>query len=113
MPKRATESETSGAKRGTLGVMPRRVPVPTLDPPSFDAFRTQAHAILDSMLDHIERAPSGPVWRPMPPEVRGAFREPVPLEGTSMINVQQDLERLVLPYSNGNLHPRFLGWVHG
>ncbi len=25
----------------------------------------------------------------------------------------QTFQRLVVPYATGNLHPRFMGWVHG
>jgi glutamate/tyrosine decarboxylase-like PLP-dependent enzyme len=88
-------------------------PLPTLDPPSFDAFRKEAHAMLDSMIDHLEHSPSGPVWRPMPPDVRSSFQAPVPWDETPLADVHADFQRLVVPYATGNTHPRFLGWVHG
>jgi aromatic-L-amino-acid decarboxylase len=87
--------------------------LPTLDPPSFEAFRKEAHAMLDHMIDHLERSPSGPVWRPMPAEVRESFHAPVPWDETPLADVHADFQRLVLPYGTGNTHPRFLGWVHG
>jgi aromatic-L-amino-acid/L-tryptophan decarboxylase len=94
--------------------MPRtESPLPTLDPPSFETFRKEAHAMLDAMIDHLEQTPAGPVWRPMPPEVRGAFRAPVPRSETAFTEVHEEFQRLVVPYSTGNTHPRFLGWVHG
>src|SRR5690349_19527012 len=88
-------------------------PLPTLDPPSFEVFRKEAHAMLDGMIDHLEHISEGPVWRPMPHEVRGAFAAPVPRSETPFAEVHAEFERLVMPYSTGNTHPRFLGWVHG
>jgi glutamate/tyrosine decarboxylase-like PLP-dependent enzyme len=87
--------------------------LPTLDPEDWSAFRAQAHAMLDDILNHNASAPSGPVWRPMPPEVRGAFDEPLPEAPTPLETVHERFLRLVLPYATGNGHPRFLGWVHG
>jgi aromatic-L-amino-acid decarboxylase len=85
----------------------------SLDPPSFATFRREAHAMLDAMIDHLEEVPNGPVWRPMPPEVRGAFAAPLPRGETALMDVHAELQRLVVPYVVGNTHPRFLGWVHG
>ncbi len=85
----------------------------SLDPPSFETFRREAHAMLDAMIDHIEQVPAGPVWRCMPPEVRGAFAAPLPRGETAFTEVHAEFERLVQPYAVGSTHPRFLGWVHG
>lgn len=93
--------------------MTRAGDLPTLDPPSFEVFRREAHAMLDRMIDHIEQVPAGPVWQPMPPEVRGAFAAPLPRGETPFTEVHAEFERLVVPFTVGNTHPRFLGWVHG
>ena len=85
----------------------------SLDPEDLDAFRAQAHEILDAMIDRQARVPGGPVWRPMPPDVRAAFDAPLPEEGTPLPDVHAELARHVLPFGNGNTHPRFVGWVHG
>ena len=37
-----------------------------LDPEDWPAFRAQAHAMLDDILDHVVRAREGPVWRAPP-----------------------------------------------
>jgi glutamate/tyrosine decarboxylase-like PLP-dependent enzyme len=37
----------------------------------------------------------------------------VPWEGEGAERAYEDFVRTVLPYPNGNLHPRFWGWVHG
>jgi aromatic-L-amino-acid decarboxylase len=84
-----------------------------LDPSSFDEFRRHAHAMLDEVIDRLEHAGDGPVWRPMPDEVRAAFDAPLPMQASPLRDVHRELLQSVIPYGNGNTHPRFLGWVHG
>ena len=69
--------------------------------------------MMDDMFDHMESLRDGPVWRPMPADVRADFRQPLPHRATPAEAVYNEFRRLVLPYSTGNLHPRFMGWVHG
>jgi glutamate/tyrosine decarboxylase-like PLP-dependent enzyme len=88
----------------------------TLDPANpadWSAFRHLAHRMVDDMLDHLSGLPDQPAWRPMPQEVRAAFDQPVPLEGSGETAAYEDFLRLVRPYPNGNLHPRYWGWVQG
>jgi len=84
----------------------------SLDPP-FPAFRAEAHAFLDALLDRVERVGEGPVWQPMPAEVRARFSEPLPREGAPQVDVHAAFVESVAAYGNGNTHPRFFGWVHG
>ncbi len=65
------------------------------------------------MLDGIESAAGGPVWRPMPEAVRTSFDAPLPREGRAFSDVAADFATRVAPYTAGNRHPRFFGWVHG
>jgi glutamate/tyrosine decarboxylase-like PLP-dependent enzyme len=85
--------------------------------PSNDAewsqFRQLAHRMVDDMLNHLAGIHEQPAWHSPPPEVRRALDEPVPLEGIGEEAAYGDFARLVLPYPNGNLHPRFWGWVQG
>jgi len=69
--------------------------------------------MLRDMLARQRDLPNTPAWRPVPAEIREALREPIPHEGIGAEAVYaQALER-VLPYPNGNWHPRFFGWVQG
>ena len=52
-----------------------RAEIQTLDPPIGRAFRTQAHRMLDDMLDYTQNIRQRPVWQPIPEEVRERFRE--------------------------------------
>jgi aromatic-L-amino-acid decarboxylase len=85
----------------------------SLDPEDWPQARLQAHRMLDDMLDHLEGLRAGPVWRPMPAMVRAGFAEPLPMGPTPLGDVHQEFLQQVLPYSTGNLHPGFMGWVHG
>lgn len=84
----------------------------TLDPENWDDFRTRAHAMLDAAVDKMEGANDGPVWTEFPPETKQDFLQPLPLSGRSSEAVDAAV-RALFPYSVGNTHPRFWGWVHG
>lgn len=85
----------------------------TLDPRDWEEFRALAHRMVDDMVDHLATLREQPAWRPMPEEVRGSFDEPLPREGAGAAPVYREFVERVLPYPNGNLHPRFWGWVQG
>ena len=85
----------------------------TLDPPDWASFRALAHRIVDDTLDHLSALQSQPAWQPMPDSVRNSFHEPVPLEPTDPAGVYAEFLEHIRPYPNGNLHPRFWGWVQG
>src|SRR3954465_5038257 len=88
----------------------------TLDPSGpeeWSEFRGLAHRMLDDMLDHLAGLPQEPAWRPIPPDVRSSFQQPLPREGIGAAAAYQEYLRLVQPYPNGNLHPRYWGWVQG
>lgn len=85
----------------------------TLDPESWDDFRALAHQMLDDMLDHLSSLRQRPAWQPMPDAVRQSFTQPLPMRAAGAPSVYQEFLRNVLPYTNGNRHPRFFGWVQG
>ena len=85
----------------------------TLDPADWDEFRKLGHRMLDDLCDHLSTLRKQPAWQPMPDEVKASLIEPLPIEGQGAQAVYQEFLRNVLPYPNGNLHPRFWGWVQG
>ena len=85
----------------------------TLDPSDWKNLRTQAHHMLDDMLDYTEHIRERPVWQPMPDESRARFRGVVPRLPADLAAVHEEFMRDVLPFAAGNVHPRFMGWVHG
>jgi aromatic-L-amino-acid/L-tryptophan decarboxylase len=85
----------------------------TLDPPDWPAFREQAHRMLDDILDYTQNIRQRPVWQPIPVEVRGRFQEALPTGPSSLGEVHDEFMNSILPFAVGNVHPGFMGWVHG
>ena len=88
-------------------------PSETLDPSNWDDVRAQAHRMLDEAIDYIADIRNQPVWRPIPDEVRAQFRHDVPREPSSLGDIYREYGELIAPYATGNVHPGFMGWVHG
>jgi aromatic-L-amino-acid decarboxylase len=84
-----------------------------LDPGDWRGLRVQAHRMLDDILDYTEHIRERPVWQPIPQSVRGRFHQPLPQEPASLASAHHTFMRQILPYSVGNAHPGFMGWVHG
>ena len=92
----------------------------TLDPATpeeWAAFRQLGRRMVDDMLAHLASLHQQPVWREMPAAVRRALGVPspnaVPRTGIGADAAYAEFVEHVLPYPNGNLHPRFSGWVMG
>ena len=85
----------------------------SLDPVDWPAFRAMAHAMLDDALHHLMTIREQPVWRSPPEAVRAEFRAPLPRAPQDLAEVRGEFLDSIQPYSVGNLHPRFMGWVHG
>ncbi|TGN85549.1 cytochrome D ubiquinol oxidase subunit I [Bradyrhizobium yuanmingense] len=84
-----------------------------LDPQDWSEFRALAHRMLDETIDGIANVRARPVWRPIPDDVRAAFRADVPREASELAEVYREYSEHVAPYATGNVHPGFMGWVHG
>ena len=69
--------------------------------------------MIDDMVDHLATIADGRVWTPMPGRLRDELRSPLPREGAGADEAYAAFRRLVQPYATGNLHPAFMGWVHG
>lgn len=85
----------------------------TLDPQNWDELRAQGHRMLDDMIDYIASVRERPVWQPIPDDVRARFRESLPRAGSDLGDVYRLFAESVVPYATGNVHPGFMGWVHG
>ncbi|MBR9841744.1 MAG: cytochrome D ubiquinol oxidase subunit I [Rhodobacteraceae bacterium] len=89
-----------------------RIETGGLDPEDWEAFRAEAHAMLDAAMDQMQSAGNGRVWTPLPEAQKAGLRAPLPREGAGVGAVRAGCEAL-LSYGVGNAHPRFFGWVHG
>jgi aromatic-L-amino-acid decarboxylase len=87
--------------------------VGTLDPVDWPSARAQGHRMLDDILDYIETIRERPVWQPIPDAERVRFRADVPTGPGDLAAVHDEFMRHILPYATGNVHPGFMGWVHG
>ena len=85
----------------------------TLDPSNWKGFRGQAHEMLDDMVDYLENVRERPVWQSIPTAVRTWFRGGVPVLPMDLGRVHEEFMQNVLPFAAGNVHPGFMGWVHG
>ncbi len=85
----------------------------TLDPRDWDELRSLGHQMLDDMFAHMQSLNDQPVWQPYPDEALRAIGGELPMEESDAAEVYQNFKSNILPYPNGNLHPRFWGWVQG
>lgn len=85
----------------------------SLDPDNWDDLRQLGHRMLDDMFDYQMNRTDDIVWQPMTDEVRAQFSTPVPQTGVPAEQVYQRFRSQVVPYSMGNSHARFWGWVMG
>ncbi|SFI18614.1 aspartate aminotransferase family protein [Bradyrhizobium sp. Gha] len=85
----------------------------SLDPQDWSEFRALAHRMLDDAIDGIANVRARPVWQPIPDAVRAAMRTDLPREASDLAEVYREFCEHVAPYATGNVHPGFMGWVHG
>jgi aromatic-L-amino-acid decarboxylase len=85
----------------------------SLDPTDWSSLRALGHRMVDDMVDHLAGAAAGPVWTRMPDTLRDELRAPLPRVGEGAEAAYAAFRRLVQPYATGNVHPAFMGWVHG
>jgi aromatic-L-amino-acid/L-tryptophan decarboxylase len=89
------------------------MPSETLDPQEWGEIRTLGHRMLDDMIDFFATIRERPVWQPIPDVVRAQFREGLPRRPTELGEVYRAFSDVIAPYATGNVHPGFMGWVHG
>jgi glutamate/tyrosine decarboxylase-like PLP-dependent enzyme len=85
----------------------------TLDPSNWDDIRALGHRMLDDMLDYAAEIRDRPVWQPIPDQVRARFHATLPRQASDLGEVYREFSDFIVPYATGNVHPGFMGWVHG
>lgn len=88
-------------------------PDATLDPRDWGELRALGHRMIDDMFDHLAGLRAQPVWQKLPAQLAAGLDRPLPRAEGSAGDAYASFRELVLPYSVGNLHPGFMGWVHG
>lgn len=84
-----------------------------LDPKDWSDIRKQGHQMLDDMFDYLATIQDRPVWQQAPPSVQASFNGGMSEQGEPLQQLHEQFMRDILPYSVGNAHPGFMGWVHG
>ena len=69
--------------------------------------------MLDDMIDYAANVRDRPVWRPIPDDVRARFHAGLPRQPSDLGEVYREFTDFIAPYATGNVHPGFMGWVHG
>lgn len=85
----------------------------TLDPDDWERSRKLAHEMVDDAIQHLDSVRDRHVWQEMPDHVRAHFETPAPMSPQALETVYDELRKNLLPYSMGNIHPRFWGWYMG
>jgi hypothetical protein len=86
----------------------------SLDPTDWISARNVAHRALDSSIQSIQSIRNQPVWKPIPIEIRSAIEdEALPEQGQPLLDICHKIFSHMVPYTRGNTHPRFWGWVMG
>ncbi|MFO7786521.1 MAG: pyridoxal-dependent decarboxylase [Halospina sp.] len=84
-----------------------------LDPEDVGSLSRFFHEALDAGLDHYRGLEEAPVWQPPAEQALRAFTGPAPSQGQPLEQLLDHFRDHLIPYTNGNLHPGFFGWVHG
>ena len=85
----------------------------SLDPQDWEELRSLGHRMLDDMLDFLSTLRDKPAWQAVPESAKRNLKRPLPAEPQGVAAVYKEFIQNVLPYTNGNRHPRFWGWVQG
>lgn len=85
----------------------------TLDPQNWESLRQLGHQMVDDMLTYMKDIREKPVWQKMPERTRAHFEEDLPYRPQDPAKVYQEFKKYILPHPQGNIHPRFWGWVMG
>ena len=96
----------SGVKSGAEAVEKPAEKGAGLDPQDWNAFRAEAHRMLDLAIDQMAHVQDRP-WQPVPDDLADRFE--IGQGGDVVGRIKDD----VLPNHGGNIHPRFWGWVQG
>ena len=85
----------------------------TLDPKDWPAMRALGHQMMADMMDYLQNIGSNPVWQKIPAEIKDSFKTGIPQKPSPLQEVYDDFKTNILPYTKGNIHPRYFAWVEG
>ena len=85
----------------------------TLDPQDWEQSKALMHQMVEDAFDYVKNIRERKIWQEMPDDVLKTFESQIPQQPSDAESVYQDLQKNVLPYPMGNVHPRFWAWYMG
>src|SRR5215831_8387091 len=85
----------------------------SLDPENWDELKTLGHEMVDVMLDFLKNQRQYPAWKKPGNDVKSFLNQTLPQKPEKRNEVFQEFVNNILPYSKGNVHPRYWAWVEG
>lgn len=78
-----------------------------------ERFKRFGYQIIDEAASYLNGIRERPVWQPMPADVSRTIRDQeLPEEGQSFEETLAFIQQMILPFPQGNGHPRFAGWIN-
>ena len=78
-----------------------------------ETLRELGYQVIDEVAAYLSEIEKRPVWQEMPPAVRATLHnQPLPEQGLPFEETLALVRELILPYPQGNGHPRFAGWIN-
>lgn len=85
----------------------------SLDPADWDGMKALGHRMVDEMMEYLRDVRERPAWKPVATSAKEALSRPMPKAPEGAERAYRDFVEHVLPYPEGNIHPRFWAWVIG
>lgn len=85
----------------------------TLDPGDWEAMKTLGHKMIDDMFAYLQQVGERPVWQQIPANTKQYFKDALPFQPQTPASIYEEFTKHILPYTKGNIHPRFWSWVEG
>ena len=78
-----------------------------------ETFRQIGYQVMDEAASYLTGMRERPVWQAMPDAIQNAIQEQeLPAEGQPFEETLAFIQHKILPFPQGNGHPRFAGWIN-
>jgi aromatic-L-amino-acid decarboxylase len=85
----------------------------TLNPQDWEKTRELMHQMVDDAIDFTKTLRDRKIWQPMPDDILESFKSKLPQEPQVGSSVYDEFKTNIMPYTMGNVHPRFWAWYMG
>jgi glutamate/tyrosine decarboxylase-like PLP-dependent enzyme len=76
-------------------------------------FKQFGYQIIDEASSYLSGIRERPLWQPLPDDIHRAIQEQeLPAEGQPFEQTLAFIQRMILPFPQGNGHPCFAGWIN-